>query len=163
MTPIQIAHDQCANWRTDGQGCLGAVIDDDLQIRRCHPRPQCLLASPGCRCRYFEECVMPMARGVANPAYRQQFEAAVRQYLVDAKLATAVPRACPACGRPMDQCRRFCLVCAAARRRSSTRKAAAKRRLTGKQLSPFRPLNTNNLQGQFGEAAMVTHAILPAR
>jgi hypothetical protein len=36
MTPLQLAHDHCANWNSDGS-CLGAIIDDDLQIRRCRP------------------------------------------------------------------------------------------------------------------------------
>jgi hypothetical protein len=79
MTAFQIAKDHCANWQADGT-CLGAEIDDDLQIRRCHPKPRCLLAESRKRCLYFEQCVAPMAPGIDNEAHRAQFEAAVRDY-----------------------------------------------------------------------------------
>src|SRR5437762_12218169 len=80
MTALQIANEHCANFRTDGKGCLGAMIEDDLQIRRCVPKPKCVLATPGERCRYFEECVAPMGRSIHDPGDRQKFEEAVRQY-----------------------------------------------------------------------------------
>ena len=102
MTLLQIAREHCANWRSDGKGCLGAIIDDDLQIRRCCPRPTCLMAVAGQRCRYFEECVMPMVGSINNPAYRQTFEEAVRLYRVAAKLPYADERPCPVCRRPIE-------------------------------------------------------------
>src|SRR6266852_4776166 len=87
MTVLQIANEHCANWRGDGKGCLGAVIDDDLQIRRCTPRPKCLLGAPGVRCLYFEECVAPMAKSIRNDLVRREFEEVVWRYRVFAKLA----------------------------------------------------------------------------
>src|SRR5262245_55429939 len=121
MTLMEIAREHCANWRRDGKGRLGAVIDDDLQIRRCHPKPACTLGVVGQRCLYFEECVMPMVRGIEKPVYRQAFEEAVRMYLVAARLPYADERPCPVCGRPMEPRRRFCNVCATARHRANQR------------------------------------------
>jgi hypothetical protein len=128
MTLLQIAREQCANWRSDGKGCLGAIIDDDLQIRRCCPRPTCLMSVAGQRCRYFEDCVMPMERSIENPVYRQAFEEAVRLYRVAAKLPYADERPCPVCGRPMEPRRRFCHACARARHRANQRAWVAGRR-----------------------------------
>ena len=133
MRLVELARDHCANWRKDGKGCLGAIIDDDLQIRRCTPRLVCLLTSPGQRCQYFEECVMPMARSIEDPVYRQQFEDAVRLYKAAAALAYADERACPVCGKPMEPRRRFCHVCAKARHRANQRAWVAERR-AGKQV-----------------------------
>jgi hypothetical protein len=128
MTLLQIAQAHCANWRRDRGGCLGAIIDDDLQIRRCIPKPNCTLGVTGQRCRYFEECVMPMAPSIYNPVYRQQFEEAIRQYLVATKLPYADERPCPVCRRPMEPRRRFCHVCAKAQHRANQRAWAANRR-----------------------------------
>ena|SRR6516225_3024044 len=128
MRLIEIARDHCANWRRDGKGCLGAIIDDDLQIRRCVPRPACRLGQVGCRCEYFEECVMPLGRSMADPAYRQQFEEAVRLYKVAAGLPYSDERDCPVCGQPMEPRRRFCYACAKARHRANQREWVAARR-----------------------------------
>ena len=146
MTGLQIAYAHCANWKSDGS-CLGAVIDDDLQIRRCCPRPKCLLGTPGVRCRYFEECVAPMAASIENLIDRAEFEAAVREYRLAAKLQCADERPCPVCGRAMEPGRRFCEVCAAARRRESTRRAVLRHRVTTKQLRQNGPLEIKGLEG----------------
>ncbi len=130
MTPLQIAREHCANWRKDGKGCLGAIIDDDLQIRRCYPRPTCLLAVAGQRCHYFEECVMPMGRSIENPVCRQSFEEAVRGYQLTVKLPYARERPCPVCRRPMKPRRRFCHACAKERHRANQRAWVAARRAT---------------------------------
>jgi hypothetical protein len=98
MTALQIAYARCANWRKDGKGCLGAIIDDDLQIRCCYPRAKCVLSEPGKRCPYFEECVAPMAPSIDNPRVRAEFEAAVRDYRLAAELPCAEERPCPMCG-----------------------------------------------------------------
>jgi hypothetical protein len=146
MTGLHIAYAHCANWKSDGS-CLGAVIDDDLQIRRCCPKPKCLLGTPGVRCLYFEECVAPMAASIENLVVRTEFEAAVREYRLAAKLQCADERPCPVCGRAMEPGRRFCEVCAAARRRVSTRRAVRRHRIGGKQLSGNGPLGIKGLQG----------------
>jgi len=147
MTALQIAYAECANWRKDGKGCLGAIIDDDLQIRRCYPRAKCVLGTPGERCLYFEECVAPMARSIYDPPRREQFEAAVRDYRLAAKLPCAEERRCPMCGRPMEARQRFCRLCAAARRKETKRLSMARARSQCGQLSEKRPLAINDLRG----------------
>jgi len=147
MTALQIAYAECANWRKDGKGCLGAMIDDDLQIRRCVPRPKCILSTPGERCLYFEECVAPMAGSIENPAARADFEAAIREYRRAAELPCADERPCPTCGQAMEPGRRFCGVCAAARRKESTRRAVGRHRVGCKQLRPNGPLQTKGPEG----------------
>ena len=150
MTPLQIANAHCANFRTDGKGCLGAMIEDDLQIRRCVPKTKCVLATPGEQCRYFEECVAPMSRNIHVPTHRQQFEEAVRQYRLVANVQAPTARKCPACGQAMEARQRFCLICAAAKRRATYRFAQGKRRVACQQLTGKRPLNTNGLDGGLG-------------
>jgi hypothetical protein len=147
MTALQIAYAECANWRKDGKGCLGAMIDDDLQVRRCVPRPKCVLSTPGERCLYFEECVAPMAASIENPSRRLEFEAAVREYRLAAKLPCADDRPCPVCGQPMEPRRRFCDVCADARRKASTRAAFRKHWVTSKQLTADGPLKIKGAEG----------------
>jgi len=147
MTALQIAYAECANWRKDGKGCLGAVIDDDLQIRRCFPRPRCVLGTPGERCLYFEECVAPMAPSIDNPNRRLEFEAAVRDYRLAAKLPCADDRPCPVCGRPMEPRQRFCEICASRRRKETKREGMARARVKGGQLSQFGPLETKGFVG----------------
>ena len=147
MKPLQLAHDHCANWRKDGRGCLGAVIDDDLQIRRCKPRERCLLGTPGERCSYFEECVAPMAASIENPARRLAFEEAVRDYRLAAKLPCADDRPCPMCGRPMEPRQRFCEICAGARRKTSIRRAVQRHRVGCNQLRANGPLETKGFVG----------------
>ena len=134
MTALQIAYAHCANWRKDGKGCLGAMIDDDLQIRRCFPRPRCVLGTPGERCLYFEECVAPMAPSIDNPKVRLEFTGAVRDYRLAAKLPWADDRPCPMCGQAMEARRRFCDVCAAGRRKQSNRAAFRKHWVASKSV-----------------------------
>ena len=80
MTPLQFAREECANHQPDGS-CLGAWINEDLSITRGDPKPRCLLAE-GKRCRYFEECVAPMARMVNDPRRATALRDAVTQYYV---------------------------------------------------------------------------------
>jgi hypothetical protein len=147
MTPLQIAKDHCANWRNDGKGCLGAIIDDDLQIRRCRPKPKCVLGTPGERCAYFEECVAPMGPSIDNEEDRRRFQAAVRDYRLAAKLPCAEERPCPVCGQAMEPGRRFCESCAAARRKAATRQAVQRHRVRCKQLAANGPLKTKGPEG----------------
>lgn len=147
MTALQIAYAHCANWRKDGKGCLGAMIDDDLQIRRCFPQPRCVLGTPGERCGYFEECVAPMAPSIDNPKVRLEFEGAVRDYRLAAKLPCADDRPCPMCGQAMEPRRRFCDVCAAGRRKQSNRAAFRRHWVTSKQLRGNGPLKTRGFVG----------------
>jgi len=130
MTLLQIAQNHCANWQTDGS-CLGAIIDDDLKIRRCVPKPKCVLATLGSRCLYFEECVAPNVKHF-DGRYREQFEEALRAYRLAANVPSACSRLCPECRRPIEPRRRFCAVCAAARRSGGERPIAWRRRSAGK-------------------------------
>ena len=139
MTALQIAYAECANWRKDGKGCLGAIIDDDLQIRRCKPRERCLLSTPGERCQYFEECVAPMGPSIYDEARRVAFMAAVRDYRLAAKLPCAEERPCPMCGRPMEPRQRFCEICAAARNRANQRAWVQERRGGMSKVKPIDP------------------------
>jgi len=156
MTPLQIAHAHCANWRKDNDRCLDAIIDDDLQIRRCLPKPKCVLGTPGQRCAYFEECLLPMGRSIHDPAYRQQFEEAIRQYRLAVNLPSPEKRPCPTCNRGMEPRRRFCPVCAAVKRRASTRAAFRKHWLASKQLTQNAPLAGKGLRGHFEGVGMET-------
>ncbi len=140
MTPLQIAHAHCANWRKDNNRCLGAIVDDDLQIRRCIPKPKCVLGTPGQRCAYFEECVLPMGPRIHDPVYRQQFEEGIQQYRLAANMPSPEQRTCANCGRGMEPRRRLCPVCAAAKRREGNRQAKAKSRMTCQQLTPKQAL-----------------------
>lgn len=149
MTALQIAYAHCANWRKDGKGCLGAMIDDDLQIRRCYPRARCVLSEPGKRCPYFEECVAPMAPSIDNPKVRAEFEAAVRAYRLAAELPCADERPCPMCGQAIGSRRRFCDQCAANRNRSNQRAWVQRRRgLMSKVNGVSTPVNTGVSEGQ---------------
>jgi len=147
MTALHIATEHCANWRKDGKGCLGAMIDDDLQIRRCIPRPRCLLGTPGARCLYFEECVAPMARSLEDLRRREEFAAAVRDYRLAAKLPHAAERPCPRCGRAMEPRARFCDVCSTTRRKESWRLTAERARTKSRQLTEKQPLDIKELEG----------------
>jgi hypothetical protein len=147
MTALQIAYSHCANWRKDGKGCLGAMIDDDLQTRRCYPRARCVLSEPGKRCPYFEECVAPMAPSIDNPKVRSDFEAAIRDYRLAAEMPCADERPCPMCGRAMEPRQRFCEVCAAGRRKASNRAAFRRHWVTSKQLRQNGPLEIKGFVG----------------
>jgi hypothetical protein len=147
MTALQIAYAECANWRKDGKGCLRVIIDADLQIRRCCAKPKCVLSTPGERCLYFEECVAPMAASIEEPSRRLDFEGAVRDYRLAAKLPCAAERPCPTCGRAMEPRQRFCEVCARGRRKMSTRLAVQRHRVGCKQLRANGPLKNKSPDG----------------
>ena len=160
MTPLQLAQTHCANWNSDGS-CLGAIIDDDLKIRRCRPRPRCIVGTPGQRCSYFEECILPMERSLHDARQRQEFEDAARQYRLAANVPSEEKRACPDCGRPMEPRQRFCPICADSRRRETNRQAKAKSRVRCQQLTPKRPLMENDLPG--GKTVSATPTADPAK
>lgn len=118
MSPLQIATAHCANHQPNGS-CLGVMFGDDLRIICCRPKPKCLLTTRGVRCRYFEECLVPMARAIAQENYRLDFEDGIRQY--QAATAPGEPfkltRRCPDCGVELDDPKqRLCGKCAATRR-----------------------------------------------
>ena len=88
-----------------------------------------------------------MAPSIDNPKVRLEFEAAVRDYRLAAKLPCADDRPCPMCGRAMEPRQRFCEVCAVGRRKVATRLAVQKHRVGCKQLRANGPLETKGLEG----------------
>ena len=126
MTPLQFAQQECANHQPDGS-CLGVMIEEDLSIRRCSPRPRCRLAD-GERCGYFEACVAPMARMATDPRRAVALREAVSLYHLTTKQAADPDRNCPDCGRPMAKGRRYCPTCAGARRKATFRASQARTR-----------------------------------
>jgi hypothetical protein len=88
-----------------------------------------------------------MAASIENPNRRLEFEAAVRDYRLAAKLPCADERPCPVCGRAMEPRRRFCDVCAEARRRASGRAAFRKHWVASKQLTEIGPLKNKGPEG----------------
>ena len=77
MTPMQFVREECANHR-DGR-CVGAMINEDLSVTRCAPRERCRIAD-GERCRYFEECIAPMADMASDRKRAFALREAVMQY-----------------------------------------------------------------------------------
>ncbi len=121
MTPLQFAREECANYQPDGS-CMGAVIEDDLTMRRGRPLPKCALGD-GNRCVYFEETVAPMAGMVADSRRAVQMQEAVRAYHAMTHQNAKPARACPDCGQPMPPRKRFCPVCSRKRRQATHRNA----------------------------------------
>lgn len=136
MTPLQIASAHCANYR-DGGRCQKIIIQDDGSLVRRPSMPdRCNIGTPGTRCQYFEECVMPMGPKIDNPYKKQEFLSAIHDYQhTSGYLPAAKERFCPACGKPLERRKRFCPTCAQERHRNQTRAAMAKSRVRCEQLS----------------------------
>src|ERR1051326_1042140 len=98
MTPLQGARNHCANYQPDGS-CLGIGIKEDGSLSRFQPAgTKCLLAQPGVRCQYFEECVMPMEKSAwKSPLEQNQFAEAVRDYRLRSGALSLARRICPVC------------------------------------------------------------------
>ena len=123
MTPLQFAKAQCANYTSNG-GCSGIGIKDDGSAYMFGAKARCVLATNE-RCRYFEECVLPMGletstlAGVAQAKERDQ---AVQLYSRIAPESAKGGRICPECReRPLEKGHRFCYVCASKRRKEANR------------------------------------------
>lgn len=127
MTPLQFAKEQCANYRPEG--CAGIGIRDNGELYSFGAKPRCVLGTPGVRCSYFEECVMPM--GSEDPRVRAERNEAIRLYRVSSNAPKApqeLGRICPVCQRrELEPRRRLCYVCAAESRRKSQRAANTRR------------------------------------
>lgn len=141
MTLTNLAALHCANYNTDGS-CVGAMIDDDLQIRVCRPKPKCLLNTAGVRCRYFEECVMPMNSSdwpeLRTPQQHEEFARLVHLYRRAANVPSQNGRRC-GCGRELEPRKRMCYQCRQKARRSSYRDSKRKTRVPCPQLSQKTP------------------------
>ena len=132
MNPMQFVRDECANHR-DGR-CVGAMINEDLSVTRCAPRERCRIAD-GERCRYFEECVAPMADMASDPRRAVGLQAAVAEYRQITNQKAPKARPCPDCGGPMQKGKQYCPACAGRRRKASNRAAQSHRRRNGDVMS----------------------------
>src|SRR4030095_764532 len=87
MTPLQVAKAECANCDSAGN-CSGIGIANDLSCYMFRRPGKCWLAPDEHgqikRCRYFEECVAPLAKKRAQAASAQE------QSKVAARLAEGV-------------------------------------------------------------------------
>src|SRR5512137_1610216 len=88
-----------------------------------------------------------MAPSIDNPRVRLEFEGAVRDYRLAAKLPCADDRPCPMCGQAMEPRQRFCEVCASRRRKQGKRESMARARVRCGQLSQFGPLEIKGFVG----------------
>lgn len=121
MKAMQFIREECANHQHDGS-CLGAVINDDLSITRCIPKPRCLVADAK-RCPYFEECVAPMVNMVTVPRRAAEIQEAVAEYRQITNQKSPRSRPCPDCGAPCQLRKRYCPKCAHARQKAAKRRS----------------------------------------
>lgn len=129
MTPLQFAKEQCANYQGDG-GCAGIGINDDGSTFMFGRKPACVLSLKQ-RCKYFEECVLPMhiePCNAVNIARAKEKEEAVRLYSHDApRIARASGRLCPQCRkREVEPPKRLCYSCAESNQKKANRGRKAK-------------------------------------
>ena len=133
MTPLQIARLHCANYEGDGS-CLGIMLSKDLAPVRTMRHEKCKVGTPGVRCLYFEESVLPMNRAdwpeLQPPKQHADFAEAARTYEVVANVPSQRSRGgrkC-ACGRELEPRRRMCCECRLEARRRATSVAVQKHR-----------------------------------
>jgi hypothetical protein len=153
MTALQLAQDECANFR-DGR-CVGAIINADLSITRCAPQPRCRIAA-GARCPYFDVCVVPMAATVSDPRRAVALLDALTQYRILPGDGAPADRACPGCGGPIRSRMRYCPACADARRKATFRAAQARHRGSRVGMSTVSAENTPGFQGNRGVFSAVS-------
>lgn len=119
MTLLQIAIEHCANWEDADGHCARIIIRDDgsLVKHSCLP-PICVFKTGGGRCRYFEECILPMEKRKEWPgpsgkaaSYAAEFAEACRQYRLGNNISKGSSRLCPGCRRPLEPRARLCPVC----------------------------------------------------
>lgn len=134
MTPLQFAQAECSNWRPP-DGCTGAgfkIIGLTVHHTRLFaPRPDCILAHPGQRCQFFEECLMQMHVDPKRAHYKSEVAEAVHTYRMSTGAMTAAKRSCPKCGAALQPRHRLCTDCAAKRRRETARASMAHKRGSG--------------------------------
>jgi hypothetical protein len=126
MTPLQFAAQECSNYEHDKDNlgaCKGIGIRNNGSLYSFGAKPKCVLATPGVRCAFFEECVIPM--GIEDAHRHEARNQAVRVY----RKATSAPkfahqagRICPRCKtRELEPRRQFCYVCSEAKQREANR------------------------------------------
>lgn len=111
MTPIQFANEACSNYERGH--CHGINILDDLRMVRFRPEGSPCLLSSAQACRFFEQCVLPLAQRHELAKRRQEYAEAAHQYrMTSAAHGMSVTRPCPQCGRSMEPRHRLCPACA---------------------------------------------------
>lgn len=117
MTPLEIAKQECANYREGA--CQGIIIRDDGSLAHDPDMPaRCVFLTGSGRCRYFEECLLPMETrkewpGIPAVAARHaaEFAEGCRQYRLANNISRGQRRPCPKCGRPLEPRMRLCPMC----------------------------------------------------
>jgi hypothetical protein len=152
VTPLQVAKAECANCDSAGN-CSGIGIANDLSCYMFRRPGKCWLAPDEHgqikRCRYFEECVAPLAKKRAQAASTQEQSKAAARLAegVHAYEAAVMPvptlkfAKCKRCHRTVHPPKRLCARCARssmlkAKRRwwAKTRKNGASQALINKDL-----------------------------
>ena len=137
MTLYQLAKEECGNFQGD-KSCLGICAEGLLdRSAPATPRDKCVFPErPIQPCRYFEQCVMPLATqpdsagGRIDGNKRAGWAEARRRYLKARKVMVPVEkmRCCPDCGNPLAKRQRVCATCAQKRRRENQRRLMQERR-----------------------------------
>jgi hypothetical protein len=124
MTLLQFANSECANFN-HGE-CANISIADDLRMSLNKPLKQCALAENK-PCKYFEDCVLPLAGMTTDTAKYKSYGDAVYQYRLLNKVE-GKSRVCMDCGKPIGPRKQFCPVCTKKRQRERNRTAMAQKR-----------------------------------
>jgi hypothetical protein len=147
-TPLQFASQQCANYALGGS-CKGIGIRDKGSLFMFGSKPACLLTQRGARCRYFEECVLPMGIEPCNAVNIQrekEHQEAIRLYSPAAPdIAKASGRLCSGCRkREVEPRKRFCYVCAYDRETARKRDWATRTRKQGSDVAKTEKTTVDN-------------------
>lgn len=136
VTPLQFAKEQCSNYQSDGS-CLGMGIRDDGSPYCFGRKQKCVLVDKE-RCKFFEECVLPMGIDPVNARNEQRLrekDEAIRLYASDHEkslgkvLSKGTGRLCPHCRkRELEPSKQLCYVCREQREKDGARDRQRKRR-----------------------------------
>lgn len=132
MTALQTAKSECSNCDS-ACNCAGIGIGADLSLYRFRQPGKCWLVPDEQgkikSCRYFEECVVPLAKKRAEAASTQEQQRAaaslsdgVREYeMAVMPVATVKYAKCKGCHRRVIPPKRLCERCASNNTRKSKR------------------------------------------
>ncbi len=139
MTPYQLAKTEFTNYQNDGS-CIGigtaGLLDASIPADR---HDKCLLAKkPIMPCRYFEQCVLPLANqpdsagGSIDGVKRAGWIEARNLYPFPLanNAQRAVARTCPDCNQPLARRQRVCVKCQKKRRTESYRQYRQSRKVS---------------------------------
>lgn len=130
MNPHQLAKEECANY--DGGGCRNIMLMDSLE-NHVGPRLERCRLLAGEKCRYYEECVLPMLDYITEPQKAKSYLEAKEQYFNIHKLQgmETVTRVCPGCGGELLPRKRYCPSCQIKRRKSTFKNSQNAKRRNG--------------------------------